>query len=701
MNKAPKDPSGGGGRSIGTKAVSRITWIPTLCVLTAMAVAGLVLTMAGLAAPKSLDSQSVKAGAAVPKAGDPRPVAAGPIAAEAPVLRAVETGSARQSEDKQQALTAGQEGRGPWWMRQTALEPGGRFPSLKTRRWWKKALALKPGENFTPDVGGEAKDRMLVRRETVAIAGRDVDTLIWIIDDDGDGSAPSGGDRDSDCYVIDYGVDGLVDRMIDYIDDNGDGQPDETEIRFFDDGALNYAWFGVVMRGAGPLWDLRDFGKSLDGLRASDPSGDKLFYVNKYYPGGGRWVPLGECPLAFYSSAGDAPGRASVRLAVVPEDWNPAREPDFATAGFAAPWRSDMRPAAVAGLCASFALEAEEGVDARHDLGLSLDLTGSRPYDFPGMSRFNVLRRPPQETVVIPWDRAAALVDGYESSQAGFSWVETGETPDPGVPSAGDLNEKGVAWIRERRFMPNSGGPAQKWNVRREWSGKASAKREFYYSDVDKRIHLFGADEGWLQIGHFAGFGVLGEIRMFDTDGNGFFDRWEFYLANGTRPVRATQVKDEKVRRLETGLSGLPAFYAKDVLPKAKAENDRLLAAMSKLRPFDPPAGLRGAMASGAAGERLYAQDICRELAYISLRDYYATLANQILLKDGRAPGEFKATTPERSPERKQAADAVSEAARAWTLARILERLDLAYGEGDYAKACDTLDELGKAAAGR
>ncbi len=67
--------------------------------------------------------------------------------------------------------------------------------------------------------------------------------------------------------------------------------------------------------------------------------------------------------------------------------------------------------------------------------------------------------------------------------------------------------------------MENTGGPCQKWNVRREWRGSPTDRRELYYSGVDRRIHLRGATEGWIQVGNFAGQGELFEIRMLDTDG--------------------------------------------------------------------------------------------------------------------------------------------------------------------------------------
>jgi len=48
-----------------------------------------------------------------------------------------------------------------------------------------------------------------------------------VIDDDGDGSVLKGGDKHDDCYIADYGCDGVVDRMVDYVEGDGDKIPDE------------------------------------------------------------------------------------------------------------------------------------------------------------------------------------------------------------------------------------------------------------------------------------------------------------------------------------------------------------------------------------------------------------------------------------------------------------------------------------------
>ena len=96
---------------------------------------------------------------------------------------------------------------------------------------------------------------------------------------------------------------------------------------------------------------------------------------------------------------------------------------------------------------------------------------------------------------------------------------------------------------------------------------KPADRRELYYSEVDRRIHLFGAEEGWIEIGHFGGLGRIGEIRMFDTDRNGYFDRWEVYLAGKDEPVRVTAVRDERARRIDFDMAKLTRFYADEVLP--------------------------------------------------------------------------------------------------------------------------------------
>ncbi len=59
-------------------------------------------------------------------------------------------------------------------------------------------------------------------------------------------------------------------------------------------------------------------------------------------------------------------------------------------------------------------------------------------------------------------------------------------------------------------------------DVRREWSAVPPTTRTLLQR-VDGRIHLFGAEEGWIEIGHSPA-SIASRMRMVDTDGDGFFD---------------------------------------------------------------------------------------------------------------------------------------------------------------------------------
>ncbi len=173
-----------------------------------------------------------------------------------------------------------------------------------------------------------------------------------------------------------------------------------------------------------------------------------------------------------------------------------------------------------------------------------------------------------------------------------------------------DFPGNAAVWIWERCFRENTGGPNQKWNVRREWSRRPADHRELYYSGVDGRIHLFGAEEGWIEIGHFAGLDRLGECRMFDTDGDGFFDRWEIWTGDAAQPARVSQVRDEKAIRLPFDVARLRKFYTQRVLPEVMAANRKLLAAMDETYAVERPPGLVSAMADPTPGFARYAQEV-------------------------------------------------------------------------------------------
>jgi len=594
----------------------------------------------------------------------------------------------------QKGLAAGEDMKGPWWMRETALTKEGRLrQDFKARSWWTKAAQLKVGESFVIDSPGEAAGKMLVRREKFGTSAKAMEAIVWVIDDDGDGSARTGGDKDSDCYVVDYGCDGVVDRMVDYIDDDGDNDLDEMDMRYFTNGELRRMWTGFDIDDDNLIWKVTQY-EYRGGFFECDPYGDSMVYMNKFNPETGGWSPISECPFAFYDTDGDGFSEVVVRVSAVPLGYDTSTDPDYANdlRHFDGPWRPEMRRMGIVNIRYGFDVDNLSGKAYPLHYDFGFNLVGALPYQFPGMEHVHSKRRPPQVTVVTPFKDLRGICDRYPASQTGFSWNEHYDdtvTLGYGPQKENDYRWEGVFWIWERRFMGNTGGPCQKWNMRREWTDKPTDKRELYYSDVDRRIHLFGAKEGWIQIGHFAGQKALGEIRMFDTDGNGYFDRWEVYWGDSPVPVRVSTVRDERARAVAFDYPALCKFYTDEVLPQAMAANERLMRAMSKVRPFDPPSGLKAAAQTGAPNVRRFAQDVVREMQYQDLRQHFGGKAQEVIRTarqdDLRGAGRHLHTT--RNTD------------YAWRLIRALEELDVAYGQGDFDTACRALEQIAKVEA--
>jgi hypothetical protein len=590
-------------------------------------------------------------------------------------------------------IRAGNENDGPWWMRQTALTKDGGL-ALSDQPWWAQAAALKVGESFVVEADGEAADRMLVRREKITNrSGQELEAIVWVLDDDADGSARKGGDEDSDCYVVDYGGDGVVDRMVDYIDNDGDDDPDEMGIRYFVDGELRYTWFGTDLDDDNVMWSLRGYEYGGPSFFEADPHGDSMIYMNKLNTDDGTWSPVSECPFAFYDTDGDGFSEVVIRASAVPISYDTAVDPDYANDynRFRERWSPEMLHKGIVNIRYSFDIDQMSGPDHPLHYEMGFNLVGATPYEFAGMHHYNAKRRPPQSTVVTPWRKLRTISDRFAATETGFSWHEQFDdtiATGYGDHEKNDYRWEGVFWIWERRFMENTGGPCQKWNVRREWSRRPANRRELYYSDVDKRIHLFGAEEGWIQVGHFGGAGELGEMRMFDTDGNGYFDRWEVYAADSATPVRVTTVRDESVSRIPWNPDVVSRFYLDDVLPEAMAANEKLMAAMQEVIPFDVPAGLKAAMADGAVSFRRYSQDVVREMQYQSLRGALAERA-QGIIRDYK-----KVLYHLGDLHGKVDRDGTANSQTAWKLLRALERLEVAYGQGQFDRACDVLAEI-------
>jgi hypothetical protein len=573
------------------------------------------------------------------------------------------------------SLKPGEEGRGPWWMKQTALTADGRFPNLKNRKWWKQVGQLRPGESLMIEESGEARDRMAVRIESYELrSGESLEVLVWILDDDGDGSLKQGGDFHDDCYIYDFNRDGLVDLMVDYIDEDGDGQADSMEVRYFERGYLAKAWIGYDFEGIG---EIIKFQTPLDLLSENfqqNLSGDKLHFKNVFVAPQKNWRPAEDGLVASLDLNKDGLSDLLYRF-------------NLASSSTELHFNS---------LEVSLDVDRGNNLERPYHYELGLIVEGRLPFNPDKFKLYSSQRRPPQEVYTIPFELIQSEADRFKTSRATLSWKEFSDQNLATDSCLAALEAQGLGWGWERRNILSTSRNVQKWNVRREVASTLKDGLEFYYSDCDQKIHLFGAEEGWLPVGNLAGWPRIGEIRYFDTDGNGYFDRREIYLTNSTRPVLVFQLEKEKAKKISSDFQEISDFYLNEVVQASLTRTETIIKAMKEIYQYDQPPGFESILGRVGPAERSYLLEVYCLLYFINLRDHFLTLVNQKLFaelprdKYGRPAGDLQ---PELLPNPRQIAASIN-SEKAWQLARLLTELEMAYGQNDVDKLVEIIRKI-------
>jgi hypothetical protein len=555
----------------------------------------------------------------------------------------------------------------PWYMQETAMTPDGRLTFL-SKSWWPRAEALTEGASFTLDLNHDGKPDTTVSRKSG-----------HIIEEIADGAGAS------KAYVVSLKGDGIVDRMVVYIDNDGDGKADEMELRHYQDGYLRYAWFGENYDHDGiQVFDLKDW--SYAGNNGNNKfRGNLQIYLNKYDPETKTWVPLSECPFAFWDFDHDGLGDIVLRVSAAPLDSLTGPDADYAN-NYNYMWAPKATPLAQTGnLNVRFSFNIDPS--PRHDpvtkphYNFGFTSVGNVPYRYPNMTYTNPRRRPPQTVTRIDWKQGVSVGMNYPAHETAFSWDE----------SRSVWRWEGEFWIYERVYLSNTGGPTQRWNMRREYSPKPSAKRAIYYSEADRRYHLEGASEGWLEAGYLVNQQKDLEFRWFDKDGDGRLDTVEVFRPGNPLPVRVSRF-DPRARPAALDRDSLIVEYNTRILPQAIDADQRLIAALGKVG-ADPTADAYLAEAAKAEmpERRRYCLDIARELLFLKVRD---------LLRTRNAEGPYPGSPLDRSKYKSMDAGSVSagysmgDSLRYWQLARQIESFNDEYSAGRFDEAAASLAKI-------
>jgi hypothetical protein len=408
--------------------------------------------------------------------------------------------------------------------------------------------ALPAGKKLEIDINGDGTVDEAWYIDTEYRHDKDI-ILVRAVDEDGDYAETGRHDLDSDCYFWDWDADGYIDVVSDYVDDDGDNDVDQMGLYYnknwqdqkddmtvwwaMDIGDDNLLWYDVNGTYYQPLCQWR-----------THFSGDELFYQFRLTVDDEKWVNVWEDPFAFYDPDGDLASEVVVRISAVGDAVKNLR----------------------------YSIDADDDAYGRDTHNYDFSVTALPPAEGLSSSAWHsesLIIRGVETLTVLPWNKTKEFGQQAKWGKAMLTWDEinsnTDEKPeqDPHERWEGILNAKS----KHGDFEQVGGPPSSPFNKRVEVTAKPASPLALYFDEVDQRLHLLGAEYGYMDI-DFNHDGVLDAAQTWkDEDGDGKLDTRAIDVnADGTIDIVHALKPGNKTYALEFEV--LPGVY-KPAIAKA------------------------------------------------------------------------------------------------------------------------------------
>jgi hypothetical protein len=393
-----------------------------------------------------------------------------------------------------------------------------------------KLKTVPAGTRVSLDTDGDGKiDTMYFIDPDAKHEARFRPILVKAIDRDGDMERDGAPDTDSDLYVADVNADGTVDSVVEYIDRDRDNALDEMAIYTYSANNRNLgtdtiqAWWSRDVGHDHKLWQTINYRYQQKECQfRCDFNGDEVFANYVYDSASKRWIPGWENPFGFYDEDRDGIAEVVIRFSGKGDRMESMRY--------------------------SFDADNDATRAMKHNYDFGFTCLASRKQDDG-----RTIPLPPQLTEsitlhsipagpVLGWKHARKFGESADWGRILMAWVEDDNNVDSRPDGDPHNRWEGVIASGTEHFPQVGGPPVGPFNVRYEADLDNSGRMQLYNSPVDGRIHLRGADEGWLKADYDHDGKVDFAIFYVDTDKDGIVDTWKFDLdGDGTvdRTMRA------------------------------------------------------------------------------------------------------------------------------------------------------------------
>ncbi|MBT4484309.1 MAG: hypothetical protein HOC71_11615 [Candidatus Latescibacteria bacterium] len=438
--------------------------------------------------------------------------------------------------------------------REAAMDPGINVQFLRD----------KPGHRFAVDSDSDGRIDIIYKIDSAEKhLGKRAPLLVKIVDEDGDMYLTGEGDQDSDLYVADWYGDGTIDRVVDYIDKDRDGDVDEQVLYQWTTVGYILAYAPTVYNGRAycvswsrdcgddnRLWYYAnyEYDQRLTEWK-SDFNGDEMFVYLFYFDfEKGTLFPGGEIAFSFYDPDGDNLSEETVRFEGAGQTVRNVR----------------------------FSMDIDNDTRAGNEHDFDFSITGLGPVTLPANSCTTLSFRGTTADPVMGWELMRSYAKSEKWSKTHLTWDENDNNVDLRPGSIQYERWEGVL-NHGNEYMPQVGGPScGAFNKRNEIDIDGSGKLGLYFSPVDQRFHLAGAELGWIEVDYDYDNRLDMVIRMEDTNRDGFFDTWKYDIDADSVFDRqfSTTAGEESLYSLEH--ASLSEAYLL-VLEKALDDNEQLI----------------------------------------------------------------------------------------------------------------------------
>ena len=432
-----------------------------------------------------------------------------------------------------------------------------------------QVLKAGPGKKFRIDTDGDGRiDTIYFIDEDSRHSGKRKPMVVKMVDTEGNRDLNEG-DFANVLYVVDWYGDGTIDRVIEYIDRDHDGSPEEQVLyqwadyphfkkvapHVYNDRAYVAAWTRNIGKDSRLWYDVDyEYNQELTQWK-SNFNGDEIFVFCFFYDfGDNRFYPGFENPFTFYDLDGDGVSEEVVR---------------FIASGSTA---ENLR----------YSMDIGDNANAQMRHSYDFSITALGPVEIPSSVCMSLRLRGIPTGEFIAWENVRPFAKSANWSKAHLTWNENGNNID--IAEGKDHSERWEGVINYGNdYFPQVGGPScGPYNKRNEVDRNHSGRFRMYYSPVDQRLHLYGAEIGWIKVDYNYDNKPDMEIVMEDTDHDGFFDLWKYDVDGDGKFEREYRLKEDKTFLYEFDYQALRAVYVQTVAP-AISENQKMIEALKSV----------------------------------------------------------------------------------------------------------------------